>query len=147
MCNPILSSARLTGLRGPRRLPGVMKSLALSLVFTAALALPAVAQDYSAKQSGTSRGQDFIKQAFPEGQPKGSDVSVPLKPFDPVPTGALEGIYRNGLIMISPLAPARYGYGTQYLSKYPADSKYFSLTTGANTDPPYGGIELIGWDF
>lgn len=124
-----------------------MKKLAATLMIAlGALMLPALAQDFSTSRDG-GRGNDFIQDAFPDGQQPLSNNAVPIKPFDPKPTGALNGLYRNGLIMLSPLAPTRYGYGTQYLSKYPAQNPYFALTSGTSTNPEFGGIELLGWDF
>jgi hypothetical protein len=125
-----------------------MKYLApLVLAFGIVALLPALAQAQQAYQADRNRGQQLIKEAFPRGQ-RGFRETPPVKvePFDPKPAGIVPSVIENGAIFLSPLAPMSYGLGQQFLTKYWEQAK-FSTESGANTNPPYGGLILFGIDF
>lgn len=108
--------------------------------------MPGLAQQRIGTSADQGRGQRLIREAFPKGQRPLSETPEKIEPFDPKPTGIITAIAEEGPIMLSPLAPASYGDGRQFLTRYWEQAK-FSQESGANTNPPYGGLVFFGWDF
>jgi hypothetical protein len=111
-----------------------MKSYTLLVLVGALMAFQNVqAQDFSA--SNSRRPTLNARQERP------TDFSVKT-----VPKGALHKIDKHGLIMLSPTAPLKYGFGQDVLTE---NITKHNPPTGDEQDKKkeFGGIALIGFEF
>ncbi|GAB4243791.1 MAG: hypothetical protein OHK005_08400 [Candidatus Methylacidiphilales bacterium] len=78
-------------------------------------------------------------------QPVEAERKGPPMDGKPVPTGIIYMMSKDGLQVINPAAPMRYGVGREVLSETTTPQ---AIPGTVNDDPkPLGGIRFFGWLF
>jgi len=67
--------------------------------------------------------------------------------LQPRQSGVVTSLVRQGPVMISPVAPAQYGNGEQFLTANPNTAGATTPRATRGEDRDFGGLKLFGWDF
>jgi len=67
--------------------------------------------------------------------------------LQPRPSGIIYSISKDGLVIISPTAPAQYGNGEQFLTANANAVGATAPATNHGENRDFGGLKLFGWDF
>ena len=104
-------------------------ALALSL-----LAAPVWAQDYQSSNKTSSSSGSKVQQ--------GNEQNKPGQTLPPKATGVIVMMSEHGLQVINPLAPKTLGDGRKMVTQ-----SYVINPVSTDDPKPYGGINIIGFDF
>jgi len=103
-------------------------ALAISL-----LAAPVWAQDYQSSNKQSSNSSKLQQ---------GNEQSKPGQTLPPKATGVVVMMSEHGLQVINPLAPKALGDGRKMVTQ-----SYVVNPVSTDDPKPYGGINIIGFDF
>jgi hypothetical protein len=112
---------------------GMNTRLVLALAVSL-LAAPVWAQDYQSSNNKSSTSGSKVQQGTE--QPKAG------QPLPPKATGVVVMMSEHGLQVINPLAPKALGDGRKLVTQ-----SYVVNPVSTDDPKPYGGINIIGFDF